>query len=164
MKVETMLRIFESETAHHLAQARVLFEEYAEELGHDLEFQHFSSELETMPGPYAPPGGRLVLATYAEDLAGCVALRGQTATICEMKRLYVRPKFRARGIGRRLAVEIIAIAQQIGYERMRLDTLKSMAIPRALYRSLGFKEIAPYYDNPIPGALFFELNLTEPTE
>ncbi len=156
-----MLRIFEAHTEEHLSQARVLFEEYAEDLGHDLEFQHFSQELETLPGAYAPPRGCLLLATCDEELAGCVALRRQSATICEMKRMYVRPGFRGRGIGRRLAVEIIAAARRIGYQWMRLDTLKSMTVPRALYRSLGFKEIAPYYDNPLPGAVFFELKLTE---
>lgn len=158
-----MLRIFEAQTPDHLAQARVLFEEYAERLGHDLEFQHFSQELETLPGPYAPPDGRLLLATQETELVGCVALRRQTAAICEMKRLYVRESFRGKGIGRRLAVEIIRIAGQISYQRMRLDTLESMDIPRALYRSLGFCETGPYYDNPIPGAVFFELELPRPT-
>lgn len=155
-----MLRIVEAETPKHYAAARALWEEYAEELGHDLEFQRFSEELETLPGAYAPPGGCLLLATCDEELVGCVALRRQTPTICEMKRMYVRPGFRGQGIGRRLAVEIIAIAKRIGYARMRLDTLESMTVPRALYRSLGFTEIAPYYDNPLPGAGFFELDLT----
>jgi putative acetyltransferase len=159
-----MLRVFQVQTEEHLSQARLLFAEYARDLGHDLEFQHFSQELKTLPGAYAPPGGCLLLATCGDELAGCVALRRQSPTICEMKRMYVRPGFRGQGIGRRLALEIIAIAGRIGYERMRLDTLASMTVPRTLYRSLGFRETAPYYDNPLPGAVFFELCLTEAAE
>lgn len=156
-----MLRIFEAETPEHLAQAHQLFQEYAEQLGHDLEFQQFSQELETLPGQYTPPSGCLLLVTCGEELAGCVALRKQSATSCEMKRMYVREEFRGRGIGHRLAEAVITAARRVGYERMRLDTLESMVVPRALYRSLGFKQIAPYYDNPIAGAEFFELDLTE---
>ena len=112
-----------------------------------------------LPGVYAAPRGRLLLATCDEALAGCVGLREQSPTICEMKRMYVRPMFRRQGIGRRLAVELIAAARQIGYERMRLDTLATMSIPRELYHSLGFQPVAPYYHNPIPGAVFLELDL-----
>ena len=158
-----MLRVFLAETTEQLAQVRALFEEYAAQLGHDLEFQHFSAELAGLPAGYAVPDGCLLLATYADELAGCVALRRQSPRICEMKRLYVRPRFRRQGIGRRLALEIIGLARQAGYERMRLDTLADMDVPRALYRGLGFGEIAPYYDNPIPGAVFLELDLTQPT-
>jgi putative acetyltransferase len=154
-----MLRIFQAETSEHYLAARGLFEEYAAELGHDLEFQHFSQELESLPGAYVPPRGRLLLATHDDAPAGCVALREQDATTCEMKRMYVRPDFRRQGIGRRLAVEIIAAARRIGYQRMRLDTLRPMSIPRALYRSLGFREVPAYYENPIPGAVFLELDL-----
>jgi putative acetyltransferase len=154
-----MLRIAQAETPEHVALARVLFEEYADQLGHDLGFQHFSEELESLPGAYAPPGGRLLLGWYGDELVGCVALRGHDSAICEMKRLYVRPDFRGRGFGRRLATAVIEAAREIGYERMRLDTLRTMTIPRELYRSLGFQNVAPYYDNPIPGATFFELSL-----
>jgi ribosomal protein S18 acetylase RimI-like enzyme len=154
-----MLRIFQVESATHVAQARTLFEEYAEGLGHDLTFQDFATELETLPGGYVPPAGGLLLMTDGDDLVGCVALRRQSAEICEMKRLYVRRQFRGRGIGRKLAVAIIDMARQNGYEYMRLDTLATMHVPRALYASLGFVEIEPYYDNPIPGATFFELRL-----
>lgn len=154
-----MLRVFQIETPEHLAVARELFEEYAEQLGHDLEFQQFSQELENLPGTYAPPRGRLLLATWGPAVVGCVGLREQSPAICEMKRMYVRPDFRRRGIGRRLAVEIIAAARQIGYERMRLDTLRPMNVPRALYQSLGFQEVSAYYNNPIPGAVFLELDL-----
>jgi putative acetyltransferase len=154
-----MLRIFQAEAPEHYAAARVLFEEYAAGLGHDLGFQDFPEELANLPGAYAPPRGRLLLATCDGAPAGCVALREQDATSCEMKRMYVRPDFRRQGIGRRLAVASLAAARQIGYERMRLDTLNSMLIPRALYRSLGFQEVPAYYHNPIPGAIFLELDL-----
>jgi putative acetyltransferase len=154
-----MLRIFQAQTAEHYATARELFQEYAARLGHDLCFQHFSEELANLPGTYAPPRGRLLLATCDDAPVGCVALRERSPTICEMKRMYLRPESRGRGFGRRLAIEIIAAARQIGYERMRLDTLDSMSVPRALYRSLGFKEVAAYYHNPIPGVVFLELSL-----
>lgn len=154
-----MLRIFQAQTAEHLATARELFEEYADGLGHDLCFQHFPEELATLPGAYAPPRGRLLLATCEGAPVGCVALRAQSLTICEMKRMYLRPAFRGRGIGRRLAIEIIAAARRIGYERMRLDTLDSMSVPLALYHSLGFKEVVAYYNNPIPGVVYLELRL-----
>jgi len=151
-----MLRIFDAETAEELARARSLFREYAAQLGHDLEFQSFSQELDSLPGRYAPPEGRLLLAEADGVLVGCGALRRQTARNCEMKRLYVRDAFRGRGYGRELAVALIAAARQIGYERMRLDTLASMHVPRALYYSLGFVDVPPYYENPIPGAMFLE--------
>jgi putative acetyltransferase len=154
-----MLRIAQAESPEQIALVRVLFEEYADQLGHDLGFQHFSEELESLPGAYAPPSGRLLLGWYGDELAGCVALRGHDSAICEMKRLYVRPDFRGMGFGRCLATAVIEAAREIGYERMRLDTLRTMTIPRELYRSLGFQSVAPYYDNPIPGATFFELRL-----
>jgi GNAT superfamily N-acetyltransferase len=157
-----MLRIFQAETPEHHAAARELFEEYAAGLGHDLCFQHFADELARLPGAYAPPRGRLLLATCEDRWVGCAALRPQGATICEMKRMYVRPDFRGRGIGRQLAIETIAAAQRMGYRRMRLDTLESMTVPRKLYRSLGFRPAAPYYHNPIPGAVFLELELDLP--
>jgi putative acetyltransferase len=154
-----MLRIFQAEMPEHYAAARELLEEYAAELGHDLHFQQFPYELVSLPGAYAPPRGRLLLATSDGALAGCVALRAQSSTVCEMKRMYVRPEFRRQGIGRRLAIDVTEAARQIGYERMRLDTLDTMSIPRALYRSLGFQEVPAYYHNPIPGAVFLELDL-----
>jgi putative acetyltransferase len=163
-----MLRISEAQTSDDLAQARRLFEEYADWLGINLEFQQFSQELEALPAAYAPPGGRLLLARDGDEPVGCVALRKLSDTICEMKRLYVRPAFRRRGIGRRLAADVVQAARAIGYERMRLDTLDSMEPARTLYRSLGFREIGPYYHNPIPGVKFVELdlatNLNPPTD
>ena len=136
-----------------------LFIEYAKAIAVDLCFQDFDRELVELPGRYVPPAGSLLLALDGTNAAGCVALRKIGDGICEMKRLYVRPAFRGQGLGRALAGEIIAAAKQIGYERMRLDTLSSMKEAIALYQSLGFRRIAPYYDNPSRGAVFLELDL-----
>jgi putative acetyltransferase len=167
-----MVRIVPAESAESLDQARELFLEYAEALGIDLSFQNFDEEFARLPGDYAPPDGRLLLAYVAEQagstasgsggtakLAGCGALRKIAADICEMKRLYVRPAFRGEGVGRALAMALIAAAREIGYGRMRLDTLPSMSEARGLYRALGFREIPPYRFNPVPGTLFMELSL-----
>jgi len=141
-------------------QVRELFLEYAQSLGFSLCFQSFDKELAGLPGDYAPPEGRLLLVQYAGEAAGCAALHKLSPGICEMKRLYLRPKFRGKGLGRAMAERIIAEARTIGYERMRLDTVEPiMKDAVALYRRLGFKEIAPYCANPIPGALYMELEL-----
>jgi putative acetyltransferase len=149
-------------TAAEIAQARVLFEEYAASIGVDLCFQNFSEELATLPGAYAPPRGALLLAGTALRPSGCVALRplpdGDPLT-GEMKRLYVRPDARGSGLGRSLALQTIAEASAIGYRELKLDTLPTMAAARTLYASLGFRECAAYYRNPIDGVVYMSLAL-----
>lgn len=154
-----MLEIVQAESLEQIAEARALFEEYAASLGFDLGFQDFAAELAGLPGDYAPPWGRLLLAFHDGRPAGCVALRELEAEICEMKRLYVRPGFRDLRVGRALAEAVIAEARGIGYSRMRLDTVPAMEKARSLYRALGFREIAPYRFNPIPGTAFLELTI-----
>lgn len=157
--------IIQAQTADHIAHARELFKEYEAWLEVDLCFQNFEKELAELPARYAPPNGRLLLAVENGEVAGCVALREIGEGVCEIKRLFLRSQFRGTGLGRRLAAAIIAAAKRIGYERMRLDTLPpKMNDAIALYRSLGFTEIEPYYNNPVPGAKFMELDLTEVAE
>jgi GNAT superfamily N-acetyltransferase len=138
---------------------RRLFLEYADDLGEDLCFQGFEQEIAELPGAYAPPVGRLLLAAVDDQPVGCVALRELEEGICEMKRLYVQPAFRGTGLGRRLAEAIIREARETGYRVMRLDSLDRLKEAAALYRSLGFVEIPPYRFNPLPGAVFMELVL-----
>lgn len=152
--------VAQAESPSEIAQARELFLEYAQSLGFSLCFQNFDKELARLPGDYAPPAGRLLLAEYDGQLAGCVALHPLEPGVCEMKRLYLRLQFRGKSLGRVLADRIIAEARQIGYQRMRLDTVEPvMKDAVAMYRKLGFTEIAPYCKNPIAGALYMELQL-----
>lgn len=154
------LQFLQAESPSQIAQARELFLEYAQTLGFSLCFQNFDKELASLPGDYAPPAGRLLLAEYDSQLAGCVALHKLEDGVCEMKRLYLRSEFRGKRLGRILADRILAEARQIGYQRMRLDTVEPvMKDAVAMYRKIGFREIAPYCANPIPGALYMELKL-----
>lgn len=154
------MNIIQAETREHIEHARTLFREYEVWLGLDLCFQNFEKELAELPGAYAPPTGRLLLAFEDDQLAGCVALRKLSDGVAEMKRLFLRPQFHGNGRGRQLAERIIEEARGSDYQKMRLDTLpEQMGKAIALYQSLGFTEIAPYYDNPVTGAIFMELEL-----
>ena len=154
------LALAQAQSPIQIAEARELFLEYAQSLGFSLCFQNFDKELAGLPGDYAPPDGCLLLAEYENSLAGCIALHKLEEGICEMKRLYLRPEFRGKGLGRALAKAVINAARNIGYHRMRLDTVEPvMKDAVALYRLLGFEEIAPYRPNPIAGAMYMELKL-----
>ncbi len=164
-----MIRIVEATTPRLVHRARQLFEEYAAELNIDLCFQNFADELSHLPGQYTPPEGALLLAqdTSATSdharphVGGCVALRRFADGVCEMKRLYVQPAFRARGVGRLLVVTLIEQARHLGYARMVLDTLPSLKTAIALYETLGFRRIAAYRYNPCPDTVFMQLELAE---
>jgi ribosomal protein S18 acetylase RimI-like enzyme len=158
----TSFTISTLESPDDLKDAIFLFEEYAKSLGIDLSFQDFASEMASMPGKYAPPNGSLLLARVNMTVAaiGCVGLRPLGSNgVCEMKRLYVEPSGRGLGVGKALAVAVIEEAKRLGYNAMRLDTLPTMVSARKLYKSLGFREISPYYDTPIQGTIFLELSL-----
>jgi ribosomal protein S18 acetylase RimI-like enzyme len=154
-----MSLIREAHTRDDIGDTRRLFLEYQAALGIDLCFQGFAEELATLPGNYSRPGGRLLLAVDGATALGVIALRPLRGADCEMKRLYVRPEGRGRGLGRMLAAAVIGEARAAGYDRILLDTLPAMKEAQALYRSLGFKEIAPYYPNPIEGTSYMTLSL-----
>jgi ribosomal protein S18 acetylase RimI-like enzyme len=155
-----MVEIIQIQSEDHLLAVRKLFVEYAESLGFDLCFQGFQQEHDGLPGAYAEPDGQLLLALGGDQaIIGCVALRKLENGVCEMKRLYVQPRFRGEGVGRRLAEAVIQEARGIGYERMRLDSLSSMTEAVELYRSLGFTEIPSYRHNPLPNVIYMELVL-----
>jgi len=153
------MRIVDGHGEEELPAVRRLFEEYAASLDVDLAFQDFARELRELPGEYAPPSGRILLALDDDEPAGCVALRPYEPEVCEMKRLYVRPAFQGTGLGRRLAEAVVEAGRDAGYLLMRLDTLPTMEAARALYRSLGFEEIEAYRHNPVHGTTFFQLRL-----
>lgn len=160
MPAPAAFSLISAETPEHIAAARELFLEYAQSLGFSLCFQGFDQEMAALPGDYVPPRGRLLLAFVEAAPAGCVALHQLEPAICEMKRLYVRPKFRGLRIGRSLVDLVLAEARAIGYSKMRLDTVEPiMRDAVRMYRSLAFREIAPYRANPIPGALYMEREL-----
>jgi GNAT superfamily N-acetyltransferase len=154
--------IREATTASDMALARALFAEYARWLKVDLCFQGFDEELRTLPGAYAPPRGRLLLAGRDADAFACIALRplAQPA-VGEIKRLYVQPAQRGEGWGRRLVAALLAEARAIGYEELKLDTLEWMDAARALYEETGFRACAPYYVNPLPGVVYMSLRLRD---
>lgn len=156
-----LLTMTQAETAEQIALVREFMLEYAAWLEFKLCFQNFDEELKSLPGKYSLPGGRLLIAYWRQEPAGIGALRPLNEPgVCEMKRLYVRPGFRGHAIGRALAEQLIHEARGIGYKFMRLDTV-SGKMDRAieLYRELGFKEIQPYYGNPVAGTVFMELSL-----
>lgn len=161
------MKIVQAVSVNQIEAVRRLFEEYAASLGFSLCFQDFDKELANLPGEYAEPEGRLLLAyldyEHASYLpAGCVALRKLEPGICEMKRLYVNPGSRGEGVGRALAERVIAEARALGYRRMRLDTVADkMQTAVAMYRRLGFREIPPYRENPMAHTLYMELELRQ---
>jgi putative acetyltransferase len=152
------------DSAQWIEPAREIVREYGQSLAIDLSFQNFEAELAALPGEYAPPSGKLILAFVDGAVAGCGALRALAdvdyANACEMKRLYVRPAFRRFGLGRAMAEALLDEARRIGYSVMLLDTLDEMEMAREMYSTLGFEEIAPYYFNPIPGAHYLKTDLT----
>lgn len=154
-----MMKIVGAHTSDGIPQVRELFLEYESSIGISLCFHSFEQELAELPGDYAPPDGRLYLALEGAQPAGCVALRKFAEGVCEIKRLYVRPLYRGQGLGRRLVLKLIEDTREIGYTRMRLDTLPMMKRAIELYRSLGFRPIVAYRENPVAGALYFELPL-----
>ena len=154
-----MIELVKANTPAHMEKAREIFLRYARSLDFDLSFQGFAVELAGLPGDYAPPAGCLLLAMEDGETMGCVALRKIGEGICEMKRLFIGPEQRGKGIGLLLAEAVIQEAKRLGYDQMRLDTVPSMTSAISLYRSLGFREISSYCHNPGPGAKFFELQL-----
>ena len=158
-EINGMPKIFPAQTDEDFKAAKKLLIEYADSLGFDLSFQDFEEELANLPGDYVQPAGCLLLALCKEQKVGCVGLRKLSEGVCEMKRLYVKEKFRGLGIGKALAEAVIVQARKIGYKYMRLDTTASMYAARALYVSIGFKQTSPYRYNPIQDAVFMELKL-----
>ncbi len=155
-----MIKIVDADTTELISDAKALFREYAASLNFDLCFQGFDQEMAEFPGQYTPPSGGLYVARSEERSIGCIGFRYLQDGVCEMKRLYVQPDYRGNRAGLRLAMRSIEAATAAGYRFMRLDTLQSMKRANQLYRTLGFVEIAPYRPNPIEGALYLELDLS----
>ena len=153
------IRISEARWPDDHATVEALFREYVSSLTEDISFQNVDEELSGLPGKYARPGGVVLIAWDGAAAAGAIACRMFEPGVAEMKRLYVRPDFRGRGLGRDLANELIEHARERGYRTMLLDTLASMASARALYRDLGFAPVEPYYENPLPGVMYMALEL-----
>ena len=154
------VKVGQASTPEQIALARGLFEEYAGWLGIDLSYQGFAAELAGLPGAYAPPRGRLLLALANREAVGCVALRPLEGKICEMKRLFVCSTFRGQSLGRLLGERVVEEARGIGYQTMRLDTLPSMQAANQLYEKLGFARCAAYYETPLRDTVFMELQLS----
>lgn len=162
MKTERF--VITSTSSNDMGEVRKLFREYEAFLGIDLCFQDFEQELADLPGKYSPPSGALMLIRTGERVAGCVALRELEQGVCEMKRLFVRPEFRGRGLGRRLAERIVEEAKLMRYRRMKLDTFEFLDGAVYLYKQMGFRKIGSYYDNPHEEVQYWELNLTPPVD
>ena len=156
------MKILQAQTADDIETVRALFREYERFLEVDLCFQGFAEELATLPGRYAPPQGRLLLAWAGEQAAGCVALRPLENGVCEMKRLFIRSAYRGQGLGLMLAQRIIHEAITVGYTVMRLDTLDTLERAMRIYENLGFQRCAPYYANPLPGVVYWQRALSKP--
>jgi ribosomal protein S18 acetylase RimI-like enzyme len=151
--------LVEGSAPHHYETAGVLFREYAAQLGVDLCFQDFASELQQLPVMYGKPTGCLILVMHDVRAVGCGALRKLSDGVCEMKRLYIRSEARKLNLGRRVVLRLVERAAALGYAAIRLDTLVDMAAAQNLYRSLGFREIAAYYNNPLSNSVYMELSL-----
>lgn len=154
-----MIRLETAESAEHLVQVRALLQEYGDSRPNDPALVDFAEEINNLPGKYTPPAGNIILAYCDDEPAGCVAVHQLDDDICEMKRLYVSPKFRGKGIGRSLSMAIIEQARLIGYSRMRLDSIPSMKAAQALYESIGFYEIPDYRNNPNEDTKYYEIGL-----
>ena len=154
-----MIQIDQASTAQELEAVRSLFQEYADSLGVDLNYQGFDREVRDLPGDYAPPTGTLLVARSNDEIVGCVGVRALDDHTAEMKRLYVRPTGRGLGLGRTLTEAAIAFARNAGFQRMRLDTLPQMRRAQELYRTLGFVVIEPYRYSAVPGTVYMELAL-----
>jgi len=158
------IRINYAKSTKDFDKTKILFMEYAESLDFSLSFQNFEDEIECVPGKYQKPDGCIILAWEKLDCIGCVCMRPLNDTSCEIKRLYVKPTFRGRGLGQLMTRKIIRYSKERNYTKILLDTITSMKTAIKIYKSLGFVETEPYYNNPLPDVVFFELNLIGPTK